>query len=63
MTDKERLLMAIRDLEKKIKYVDIVLNDKDYLETAVSEATRRMRERKRRYPEMLQELKSMLNKL
>lgn len=55
--------MAIRDLEKKIKYVDIVLNDKDYLETAVSEATKRMRERKKRYPEVLQELKSMLSKL
>lgn len=60
MTDKERLQMAIEELEKRIKYVDIALADKDYREAAVKEATQKMRERQKRYPELLKELKKSL---
>lgn len=63
MTDKERLLMAIRELEKRIKYVDIVLADKDYRASAVKEATEKMKQRKQRYPELLKELKESLRML
>lgn len=63
MTDRERLEMAIIELEKRISYVDVVLKDKNYIEAAVSDATNRMRRRKERYPEILKELKSILASL